>query len=50
MRPLREALIFKDKRDWASTHITSFNKKDLVLGAVVKFGDETYGMYVPKEN
>jgi hypothetical protein len=44
------ALITKDKRNWASTHRTSFNKKDLVLGSVVKFGDDTYGMYVPKEN
>ena len=44
------ALISKDNKDWASTHRTSFNKKDLVLGSVVKYGDATYGMYVPKEN
>lgn len=44
------ALISKNNRDWASIHKTSFNKKDLVLGSVVMFGDKTYGMYVPKEN
>lgn len=44
------ALISKDKRNWASTHRTSFDEKDLVLGTVVMFGDKTYGMYVPEEN
>lgn len=44
------ALISKNNRDWASVHVISFNKKDLVLGSVVKYGDGTYGMYVPKEN
>lgn len=44
------ALISKNKRDWASVRKTSFNKKDLVLGTVIMFGDKTYGMYVPKEN
>lgn len=44
------ALITQDNRDWTSTHRTSFDKKDLVLGTIVKFDNYTFGMYVPKEN
>lgn len=50
MRPLVEALIGNKNVSKASTHATSFNRNDLVLGSVVMFHDNTFGMYVPKEN
>lgn len=50
MRPLVEALIGNKNISNAVSHLTSFKKKDLVLGTVVMFHDETFGMYVPKEN
>lgn len=50
MRSLVEALIGNKNISKASTHATSFNKNDLVLGTVVMFHDETFGMYIPKEN
>lgn len=50
MRSLVEALIGNKNSSKASTHATSFKKENLVLGSVVMFHDETFGMYVPKEN
>jgi len=49
MKPLTEALINKKNISKASFHETSFNKKDLVLGTVVMFNDDTFGLFVTKD-
>lgn len=49
MKTLKEALISKNKRDWATSHKISFDKKDLVFGTLVMFKDQTAGIYIPED-
>lgn len=43
------ALISKDKRDWATSHKISFDKKDLVFGTLVMFRDQTAGIFISED-
>ena len=43
------ALISKDKRDWATSHKISFDKKDLVFGTLVMFKDHTAGIFISED-
>lgn len=43
------ALITKDKRDWATSHKISFDKKDLVFGTLVMFKDHTAGIFISED-
>lgn len=43
------ALISKDKRDWATSHKISFDKKDLVFGTLVMFKDQTTGIFISED-
>ena len=45
MKPLKESFIKAKDLDKISPRI-SFKKKDLELGTIVMFGDETFGVYV----
>lgn len=44
------AFINKSNIEQIKTHKTSFNKKDLVLGSIIMFEDNTFGVYIPAKN